>query len=342
MYSTSRRKPSSRLITFVFSVILAIVFIIFLFVPSGQSTKPWRSNRVGTGKINRYFMSNLTTTSDPIRNRERVLLLTPLARFHQGYWDNLLNLDYPRELIELGFILPNGKEGETPARELSQALQKVQTGSIKSRFPKVTVLSQDFGLSTSQIEAERHALKKQKDRRSGMAKARNSLLLATLNTRISWVLWLDSDIIETPRTLIQDLAKHNKDIITPNCFQRFGGNQIRPFDFNNWHESDTAIDLMENMSDDEVVFEGYADIATYRLLMVYEREAGGDPNVETMLDGVGGTSLLVKANVHRDGAVFPTIPFYHLIETEGFAKMAKRLGYQPWGLPNYLVYHCNE
>jgi len=60
------------------------------------------------------------------------------------------------------------------------------------------------------------------------------------------------------------------------------------------------------------------------------------------LDGVGGTALLVKAEVHRDGAMFTPFPFYHLIETEGFAKMAKRLGWQSFGLPGYLVYHLNE
>lgn len=55
------------------------------------------------------------------------------------------------------------------------------------------------------------------------------------------------------------------------------------------------------------------------------------------LDGVGGTALMVKAEVHRDGAMFPPFSFYHLIETEGFAKMAKRLGYDSFGLPNYFV-----
>jgi len=58
------------------------------------------------------------------------------------------------------------------------------------------------------------------------------------------------------------------------------------------------------------------------------------------LDGVGGTALLVKAQVHRDGAMFPPFAFYHLIETEGFAKMAHRLGYESWGLPNYFVSIC--
>lgn len=45
----------------------------------------------------------------------------------------------------------------------------------------------------------------------------------------------------------------------------------------------------------------------------------------------------MKADVHRDGAMFPPFPFYHLIETEGFAKMAQRLGWKATGLPNYYV-----
>ena len=49
--------------------------------------------------------------------------------------------------------------------------------------------------------------------------------------------------------------------------------------------------------------------------------------------------MLVKADVHRDGAMFPPFPFYHLIETEGFAKMAQRLNWKSYGLPNYFVYH---
>ena len=71
-------------------------------------------------------------------------------------------------------------------------------------------------------------------------------------------------------------------------------------------------------------------------------DPNGDPRKRIDLDGVGGTALLVKADVHRDGAMFPPFPFYHLIETEGFAKMASRLQWNSSGLPNYFVYHYNE
>jgi hypothetical protein len=74
------------------------------------------------------------------------------------------------------------------------------------------------------------------------------------------------------------------------------------------------------------------------------------------LDSVGGTMLLVRAERHRDGLVFP--PFFYgersrwvrapnpwqgghvgEIETEGFAAMAKDMGIECWGLPDLEILH---
>jgi len=181
-----------------------------------------------------------------------------------------------------------------------------------------------------------------------MSRARNSLLFTTLGPTTSWVLWLDSDIVETPPTLIQDLASFDKPLIVPNCFQRYYDSTTkkmaeRPYDFNSWQDSDVAAELAQQMGPDEILLEGYAEMATYRSLMAYMvSENVADRNLVVPLDGVGGTALLVKADVHRDGAMFPPFPFFHVIETEGFARMAKRLGWQPYGLPNYRIYHYNE
>ena len=41
------------------------------------------------------------------------------------------------------------------------------------------------------------------------------------------------------------------------------------------------------------------------------------------------------------GINFPCYPFENQAETEGFAKMAKRAGYQVVGLPNYVVWHID-
>jgi mannan polymerase complexes MNN9 subunit len=111
----------------------------------------------------------------------------------------------------------------------------------------------------------------------------------------------------------------------------------RPYDYNSWQDSEEAQQLGEEMGPDDILLEGYAEMATYRTLMAHMATDDGDLNQEMPLDGVGGTALLVKAEVHRDGAMFPPFPFYHLIETEGFAKMAKRLGWSATGLPNYKV-----
>jgi mannan polymerase complexes MNN9 subunit len=176
-----------------------------------------------------------------------------------------------------------------------------------------------------------------------MSKARNSLLFTTIGPLTAWILWLDSDIIETPPSLIQDLASHDKPVIVPNCFQRYvdddGQRAIRPYDYNSWQDSEQAHVLAQSMGPDDILLEGYAEMATYRTLMarVADTSSTRDSNKLMQLDGVGGTALMVKAEVHRDGAMFPPFAFYHLVETEGFAKMARRLGWECWGLPNYFV-----
>ena len=291
-----------------------------------------------------YHMNNLTTTSDPVTNQENVLILTPLARFYQGYWDNLLALTYPHSLIALGFITPKTREGNAATAALQAAIAQTQNGPEDKRFASISILRQDFDPPiSSQDESERHKKENQKARRSAMSQARNSLLFTTIGPYTSWVLWMDADIVESPPSLIQDLTSHDKPVIVPNCFQRYKNDKgewdVRPYDYNSWQDSQTAADLAAKLAPDDILLEGYSDIATYRTLMARTADTSEarDQKEVIPLDGVGGTALLVKAEVHRDGAMFPPFAFYHLMETEGFAKMARRLGWSCWGLPNYFV-----
>jgi len=321
--------------------------------PLSPATAPFRkqsksgssdAESFGTPPVVHYLMNNITTSPTPVANQENILVLTPLARFYPGYWDNLLRLTYPHHLISLGFITPKTKEGNAATAALQAAVDKTQTGPEKSRFASVAILRQDFETPISQDEAERHKMQNQKPRRAAMSRARNSLLFTTIGPSTAWVLWLDSDIVETPPSLIEDLAAHDKPIIVPNCMQRYineqGGKDVRPYDYNSWQDSPTAQELARTMSAEDILLEGYAEMATYRTLMskIAVFDEARDRAKEMELDGVGGTALLVKAEVHRDGAMFPPFPFYHLMETEGFAKMAKRLGHQSYGLPNYFVW----
>lgn len=59
------------------------------------------------------------------------------------------------------------------------------------------------------------------------------------------------------------------------------------------------------------------------------------------LDAVGGTMLLIKADLHRKGVHFPSHPYKHLIETEGLAAMAQDMGYTCWGLPKVVIHHSD-
>ncbi|KKK21541.1 mannan polymerase complex subunit MNN9 [Aspergillus ochraceoroseus] len=296
-----------------------------------------------------YNLNSLTSSSDAASRGERVLVLTPLTRFYQGYWDNLVRFNYPHELISLGFIIPHTKEGDAATAALEAAISKTQSGPIPNRFASISILRQDFEPPLqSQSEKERHKMANQKKRRESMSRARNSLLFTTLGPATSWVLWLDSDIVETPNTLIQDLTSHNRPVIVPNCYQRYYNTDdkkmdVRPYDYNSWIDSPIAQSLAAKMEPDEILLEGYAEMPTYRTLMAYLADtANPNPRRVINLDGVGGTALMVKADVHRDGAMFPAFSFFHLVETEGFAKMAKRLGYTVHGLPDYFVYHYNE
>ncbi|PSN65848.1 alpha-1,6 mannosyltransferas-like protein subunit [Corynespora cassiicola Philippines] len=365
--SLRRQNP----ITFVLAGILCIGFFIFFFSSDGSSSVagersfkeaasnvlsppslPFRKSKSNeppsAPPVVHYYMNNLTTSRTPIENQETVLILTPLARFYQEYWDNLLKINYPHELISLGFIIPKTKEGNAAYTALQAQVTKTQGGPKAKRFASVTILRQDTESPLqSQNEAERHKMENQKARRAAMAKARNSLLFTTLGPSTSWVLWMDADIVETPPSLIQDLAAYDVPIIAPNCFQRYYNNEkktndIRPYDFNNWIDSATAKEMAAKMGKDDILLEGYAEMPTYRSLMAMMYDASADPGTKVKLDGVGGATLLVKGDVHRDGAMFPPFAFYHLIETEGFAKMANRLNWESFGLPNYLVYHYNE
>ncbi|KAL8665211.1 MAG: hypothetical protein Q9202_002433 [Teloschistes flavicans] len=362
--------------TLVLATLLALGFLVFIFSPSSNAaaistakrkfdsaaahplsppTAPFKKAPSSLkGKrppppVVHYHMNNVTTTSDPVGNQENILILTPLARFYQGYWDNLLKLSYPHSLISIGFITPKTREGNIATAALQIAIAQTQNGPEDQRFASISILRQDFDPPiSSQDEAERHKKENQKARRSAMSRARNSLLFTTIGPSTSWVLWLDADIVESPPSLIQDLTSHDKPVIVPNCFQRFkndkGNWDIRPYDYNSWQDSQQAAELGSKLAPDDILMEGYADIATYRTLMARTADLSETRNQKEIiqLDGVGGTALLVKAEVHRDGAMFPPFAFYHLMETEGFAKMARRLGWNCWGLPNYFVYHYNE
>lgn len=90
---------------------------------------------------------------------------------------------------------------------------------------------------------------------------------------------------------------------------------------NSWQESETALALADTLDENAVIVEGYAEYATWRPHLAYLRDPYGDPDMEMEIDGVGGVSILAKANVFRSGVHFPAFSFEKHAETEGFGKV---------------------
>lgn len=163
----------------------------------------------------------------------------------------------------------------------------------------------------------------QLERRKILALSRNHLLFAALGDE-EWVLWVDADVVSYPSDLIERLVATGGDIVQPDCVKTPGG---ASFDLNAWTD------------------EGRWHLHDYREFDVID------------LHAVGGTVLLVRADRHRDGLIWPAYLYGNdhprkrrnpqvvgrseigEIETEGLAMMAYDMGIACIGVPSIQVIH---
>lgn len=327
-----------------FIVVVLLSLVALLLVAARPSHKVPQRRGPNPG-IRSYKLNDVVASFDAVNDQEQVLILTPLVTFTPAYWANLIALSYPHSLIELGFIVPADAQGDQTLAHLNAAVKGIQTGPTENRFAKITILRKEPSVLDPVLRQRPvRALKRQ---RAALASMRNSLVLATIGPKTAWVLWLDSDVVETPASLVQDLASYDKPLIVANCYQRQADDKLKPVDACSWQESaEQAEERAMKLGPDEIVVQDLEEGSstppvTGRALLAHMYDPAvskAGPEEAVPLDGVAATALLVKAQVHRDGAMFPPFAFYNLVGSEGFAKMAARLGYNAWGLPNYLVY----
>ena len=192
---------------------------------------------------------------------------------------------------------------------------------LEQRCHRARLLKRDFGFQLP-AGVPRWTPGFQLARRSVLAKARNHLLFGALASE-QWVLWIDVDVVDYPADIIAQLLATQFDIVVPHCVTVKGE---ATFDQNNWSEHGTV-----RMSD--------------------RRGTGA-----MRLDSVGGAMLLVKADLHRDGLIFPPFRYgvenSHIrpahpvwkkgeVETEGLGIMAGEMGVQCWGLPDLEILHSS-
>jgi hypothetical protein len=261
---------------------------------------------------------------------QRIVVLTPLknATAHlERYFELLYAIDYPRELVSLGFLESDSTDGtfEAVSGRLAQ---------LNRDFRRARVWKRDYHFRFPP-GVPRWAAALQPRRREVLARSRNYLLSVGLDDA-EWAFWVDVDLIEYPAGILRTLLETGKDILHPHCVKHFGG---KTFDCNAWKDQGRI--HMDGMR-------------------------GGEELVA--LDSVGGTMLLVRADLHREGLIFP--PCYYgrphprsrrtggraarwmvellaprirgEIETEGLALLADDMGVTCWGMPNLEVRHKDE
>ena len=214
---------------------------------------------------------------------------------------------------------------EGDSTDNSYELLQARRPTLNRSYRRVTLARWNSGFQLPP-GAPRWAAPLQLPRRVVLARARNRLLSAALRDE-DWVLWLDVDLAGYPPDVLSRLLATNRDILTPHCVVTPGG---RSFDWNAWRDQG-RVRLDALRGDRELV----------------------------RLDAVGATMLLVRADVHREGLVFPAYlygrqsPFARdpspyddagvgEVESEGLGLMAKDMGYECWGMPDLEIVHRNE
>lgn len=164
-----------------------------------------------------YDLEEVQGSSEGWKREERILLCTPLrdAEPHlHMFFSHLRNFTYPHHLIDLAFLVSDSKDNTEEL--LSQLLERQQADPDPAQpYGEISVIHKDFGQKVNQDVESRHGFAAQAGRRKLMAQARNWLLSAALRPYHSWVFWRDADVETCPYTVLEDLMRHDKDVIVP-------------------------------------------------------------------------------------------------------------------------------
>jgi glycosyltransferase involved in cell wall biosynthesis len=256
-------------------------------------------------------------------NLPTILILTPVKNavaFLPQYLENLRQITYPHAKISLGFLDSDSTDGTY------DWLQQQQP-ALNQEFRNVHLFRQDFQFDRGDLPRWDNRI--QFHRRSVLAKSRNILLHRSLQDE-DWVLWLDVDVTDYPPDIIGQLLQTGKTIVVPNCVTATGGNT---FDLNTFKFQPGA----EDQDWTDYVVDGI--VLPPKGMGRWYLEDLRDRSI-VAVDGVGGTMLLIKADIHREGLIFPPFSYKLYIETEGLAMMAKDMGYTCWGLPQLEIIHA--
>lgn len=226
--------------------------------------------KISNSNNNKFINFNLITSSGISPQQERILVLTPLKDaepYLDRYFELLDTTTYPNHLISLAFLVSDSSDDTIASLQFH--VNRIQSRSAWSSTPpfhSVRIFKKDFEFNLS--SAERHRYEMQPLRRSIMARSRNWLLSTALTPDISWVAWVDVDVVRYPRSIFEDLIRADEDVIVPNCLLDRDDRQFWAYDKNNWQETEQSWKIQLDLDPDFVLLEGYYEFPTYRYLVI--------------------------------------------------------------------------
>ncbi|KAG2206884.1 Anp1-domain-containing protein [Mucor mucedo] len=277
-------------------------------------------------------LNDLNSTRAGKQSQEHVLVLTTVGN-DEAYLDNYFDLldksSYPNSLISIGLLVSDSTDDSL--EKIYQHVNRLQT-RWRNTFDTIDVYQKDFKVPSKTDDTSLDS------KRATLARARNFLLSISLKEYHSWVVWVDIGLYSYPQTIFEDLMMADADVVVPNCLLKRDDDEFWGFDRNNWQESDASLKYQQELPLNQVLMEDYNEYSVGRNLLV-DMPTNTGKDYKVPLDGVGTTFTMVKATVHREGAVFPPFVYQHELDTEGFAKIVKSMGFSVYGIPSYTIYH---
>ncbi|KAG7402216.1 hypothetical protein PHYBOEH_003475 [Phytophthora boehmeriae] len=275
-------------------------------------------------------------------NREEDSVLLVVVLKDAESWGEGRTVDDFFKLVD-SFDYPEGKISIALLTSCMQEFSRIKELYRRyiQRYPRMSVIFRDdFSSSDGVLTRDnRHSDELQKNRRRVIARYRNYAVLSAMETWHQHVFWVDADVHKIPADLMKKMIHSGLDIVEPMCVRmREDGKDWYEYDLNAWVGRRKE---RGSLRDSNAFVPG--DLKVERMWHFHGKEETFVP-----LDSVGGTMLYVKADVHRQGVLFPVHYLigsewakegYDGIETEGLCYVAHFLGFKCWGMPNDLIYH---
>jgi hypothetical protein len=269
-----------------------------------------------------------TAVAAPVLKRpppegDRLTILVPArdASEHIVRFRELVEaLDHPKATTRIVFC-----EGDSS--DDTHALLEKAVAEMRPHYRDAILLTYSHGVKIPRPTRWKPGL--QRRRRTALAKVRNQLIDRGIDATDDWALWLDIDLWGLPTDIVRRLTSVGARIVAPHCVTYPGG---QTFDRNSFQEETMPDDYSRYRHMKDGLFQPPSGVGRIAMDSLRYSE-----RVE--LDGVGGTTLLVDAALHRAGLRFPEKPYNGHLETEGLGLLARDLGIQPIGLPRVEVLH---